>query len=177
MSQPSPSARPPVTPWHRQGWPWFLIFFPATAVVAGIATIWIAIESNDGLVVDDYYKQGLGIQKTLDRAREASRLALSGDLRINDSTLTLNLRSGIGAPVADAVFVTLTHPTQGGMDQTLSLIGQAGSYTAQINPLQMGRWNVLIEDESRSWRLTGTMHLPAETEVSLVPPPEKPVTR
>lgn len=147
---------------------------PATAVIAGIATIWIAIESDDGLVVDDYYKQGLAIQITLDRAREAGRLGLSADLRFDSETLALGLSSSNGAPLPEALFVTLTHPTQGGMDQSLSLVGQGGTYTAALKPLPMGRWNILLEDESRSWRLTGTIHLPTETTVRLIPPPKIP---
>ena len=34
----------PEEPWYRQGWPWFLIAFPAIAVVAGIATLVIGAE-------------------------------------------------------------------------------------------------------------------------------------
>ncbi len=33
MRSKKPEA--PVEPWYRQGWPWFLIALPATAVVAG----------------------------------------------------------------------------------------------------------------------------------------------
>ena len=45
-------------PWYREPWPWFLISLPATAVAAGITTVWIAATNADGLVVGDYYKAG-----------------------------------------------------------------------------------------------------------------------
>ena len=32
----------PVTPWYRQAWPWFLISLPATAVIAGSFTFYLA---------------------------------------------------------------------------------------------------------------------------------------
>jgi hypothetical protein len=37
-------------PWHRQLWPWLLIAPPAASIVGGVALLWIAIASNDGLV-------------------------------------------------------------------------------------------------------------------------------
>jgi len=46
---------PPVQelPWYRQFWPWFIIALPASAVVAGFVTLWLALSNPDHLVVDD----------------------------------------------------------------------------------------------------------------------------
>lgn len=45
-------------PWYRQFWPWFIIALPASAVVAGFITLWLAITNPDGLVVsDDQYQR------------------------------------------------------------------------------------------------------------------------
>ena len=43
-------------PWYREPWPWILMAGPATVVVAGIVTAWIAVANQDPLVVDNYYK-------------------------------------------------------------------------------------------------------------------------
>ena len=40
-------------PWYRQFWPWFIIALPASAVVAGLLTLWIAMSNPDYLVIDD----------------------------------------------------------------------------------------------------------------------------
>ena len=58
-------------PWYRQFWPWFLIALPATVVVAGLTTWWIAAHKADSLVVDDYYKEGLAINR---RCGSSSRI-------------------------------------------------------------------------------------------------------
>ena len=158
------------TAWYRQGWPWFLIALPASAVVAGFATLWFAVTSDDGLVVDDYYKQGLAIQKTMARATEAARLGLEADISISSEQVTVRLHSGQGAALPEALFFTITHPTRSHMDQHVSLVGGNGIYTARIQPLQTGRWHLVLEDESRAWRLTGATDLPTETEVRLIPP-------
>jgi hypothetical protein len=63
-----------LTPWYKQFWPWFLMALPASAVVAGIATVVIAMTNPDGLVKDDYYKAGLGINRTLEREQQAAAL-------------------------------------------------------------------------------------------------------
>src|SRR5574340_668345 len=54
-------------PWYREPWPWFLMSLPAVAVAAGLTTAWIAFKTADGLVVGDYYKEGLAINQTLER--------------------------------------------------------------------------------------------------------------
>jgi len=58
-------------PWYREPWPWIIIAGPASAVVAGVALLWLAIDSNDGLVVDDYYKEGLAINQVIRRDQAA----------------------------------------------------------------------------------------------------------
>ncbi len=40
-------------PWYREPWPWVLIALPLLAVVAGFATLWLALSNPDYLVVDD----------------------------------------------------------------------------------------------------------------------------
>ena len=49
-------------PWYRHGWVWFLAGIPASAIIAGSITIWIAVSTADSLVADDYYKEGLAIK-------------------------------------------------------------------------------------------------------------------
>lgn len=152
-------------PWFRQSWPWFLLSLPATAVIAGFITFWLAVESDDGLVADDYYKQGLALQQSIARDKEATRLGLAAQLRFDNGRVVLNLSSaGMAAP--NAVFLSLIHPTRPEMDRAISLVGDNGNYTASTDALD-GRWQVLLEDESRAWRLTGTIDLPSETEVRL----------
>ena len=79
MRSKKPEA--PVEPWYRQGWPWFLIALPATAVVAGIVTLVIAAKTFDGMVVDDYYKEGRAIVQTIGRVEHARELGLRAALR------------------------------------------------------------------------------------------------
>ena len=63
--QSIPQRKTPITPWYREPWPWLLMSGPATVIVAGIYTSVLAFSGTDGLVADDYYKQGLAMNKTL----------------------------------------------------------------------------------------------------------------
>lgn len=68
-------------PWYKQFWPWFIISLPLSAVIGGIATLVLALQSPNSMVVDDYYKAGLAINETLARERAAAEQGLSALLR------------------------------------------------------------------------------------------------
>ena len=61
----NPTARSTPRPWYRERWPWALLAGPAVVVVAAMATLWLAVTSDDGVVADDYYRRGLLINKDL----------------------------------------------------------------------------------------------------------------
>jgi uncharacterized protein len=52
-------------PWWRFPMVWMLISGPAVVVVAGFATLWLAIRIPDPVIDEDYYQHGLDINKTL----------------------------------------------------------------------------------------------------------------
>ena len=65
-------------PWWKHGYVWLLIAGPATVVVAGFATAWIALKSPDPLVESDYYRRGIEINRTLAARDKAKLPALQG---------------------------------------------------------------------------------------------------
>lgn len=58
-------------PWWKFGYVWLVISGPAVVVVAGFATLWLALANPETLVAQDYYRKGIEINKTLaaERAR------------------------------------------------------------------------------------------------------------
>jgi hypothetical protein len=137
-------------PWYRHRWPWILMAGPAAVVVAGAATIWIAFATADGLVAEDYYKQGLAINKVIAREEEARRLGVVADLSLSGGKILVNLRND--SP--PAVFAHLVHGTRAGYDQRLRLARTAaGTYEADLPELPAGRWRVAIEDPQARWRI------------------------
>lgn len=159
----------PMEPWYRQGWPWFLIAWPATAVVAGIATLIIAAKTFDGMVVDDYYKEGQAIVQTLGRVEQARRFGLRAALRVRSDSIHVELSATEPGSLPPRIRVTVAHPTRGGLDQHVVVAGSAGVYEIALNPLGTGRWLFVLEDEARSWRMDGAAYLPAEAEIRIDP--------
>lgn len=49
--------------WYRHGWVWFVLLIPFSAVLFGIFMIVAATQYPDDTVVDNYYKEGLAINK------------------------------------------------------------------------------------------------------------------
>jgi len=89
-------------PWYRHPWPWLLMAGPFIVVVAGLVTAYLAVVSNDGLVDDDYYKQGLAVNQISARDQRAAALALQAEvMRGADGAqirILLRARSGTVLP-------------------------------------------------------------------------------
>lgn len=154
-------------PWYREPWPWFLMSLPAIAVAAGLTTVWIAYESADGLVVGDYYKEGLAINQTLERDDAAHALALAATVKSEDGALVLSLAGHLTA-YPDQLILTLAHPTHQGMDHTLTLHHAGGSrYRATLPAMPDGKWHAQLTDAASTWRLAGVLHSPFRQAVTL----------
>jgi len=143
--------------WTRNPMVWMVIFFPSLAVVAGIITIFIAANTEDSLVVDDYYKQGLQINQVINHDKRAKELGLSAFVDANTQTgevlLTLSAQQDY-APENEITF-KLIHRTRSGLDQitVLSRIGNNNDYRGYLKPpIIAGRWTIQILSQ-QEWRL------------------------
>jgi hypothetical protein len=137
-------------PWYRHRWPWLLMSGPAAVLIAGAVTTWIAFASADGLVAEDYYKQGMAVNKLLAREQHARALGISLEATLSPSRISIELRGA--AP--EALFVHLAHSTRAGHDQRLRLAPtQPGLYEAELPALPAGRWHIVVEDPRASWRI------------------------
>ena len=158
------------TPWYRQRWPWLLMVMPFTAMVLGFVLLYLAITTNDGLVVDDYYRQGRAIDQTMARSAQAAELGLMADVTLRSGEIRLRLSAADGVELPRRIVVSVIHPTRAGFDQVMRLeSGYGGEYAGPMGPLTAGRWHVQIEDEARAWRLHGDVQVPDEATVRILP--------
>lgn len=143
-------------PWYKERWPWLLMAGPGLVIIAGIITLWLAVSSNDGLVSDDYYKQGLAVNQSLQRDHQADTLGLHGDLMRSGDNVRLLLSAQGAVDLPQEITLKLTHPTRAGQDQMvkMKLEGQ-GFYSGKLAAGASGRWLVSIEDPAAQWRLQG----------------------
>lgn len=160
------------TPWYRQFWPWFIMALPFSAVVASFATLIIATHDPDGLVADNYYKEGLAINQELERDRHAAALGLTGLARIDSTNhkLILTLENPTHAALASDIELRMIHPTRPHLDRTLVLVREADNrWTATLEAAAPGRWHLQLESAEGNWRVTGRLALPEQQQALLQP--------
>jgi hypothetical protein len=153
-------AREDTKPWYQQFWPWLLISIPAATAIAGFATIWLASREPVALVADDYYKEGLAINRDLAKDQAASQLQLSGELDFNRSADATLARLS-GNYVGQELKLAFIHPVEITLDQSIVLQRQAdGSYSGPL-PVREDRWYLELEGvgNTTEWRLKGEIDL------------------
>jgi hypothetical protein len=161
-------------PWYKDRWPWILMAGPAVVIVAGIVTVWLAVVSNDGLVTDDYYKQGLAVNQQLQREHRAGNLGLQGDVMRAGLNVRLLLRATEDASLPTTIVVKLAHPTRAGQDQMVKMVAEGqGFYSGKLAVEVTGRWLVSIEDPAGQWRLQGDWQADSEEPLRLTAKADK----
>lgn len=164
--------RPPredTEPWYKQFWPWFLISLPASVVVAAIVTINLAIETDDGLVSDDYYKEGLAIHKDAAISSRAKALGIAGRLAYESETSAVSfaLDRPLPAPTAQLTLL-IVHPTLPNRDQQVQLTAMDDRrYIGRVSPLEAASWKLKLFPEEESWRIEGRLQLPGSADTAL----------
>jgi hypothetical protein len=154
-----------VVPWYRQFWPWSLIGLLFLGVAGTSVLIVSAIDHPDPLVVDNYYKEGLAINRTLDQQRAAAAMGLQAQAHYDagDGVLSVRLsaRHDITAPALKLLFV---HATLADRDYSVELVRQSADvYRAQLKTLKPGNWDLMLEPEDKVWRLDAHLTLPAQS--------------
>lgn len=151
--QKTPSARP----WYREPWLWFLAV-PPLATVAFWAVVLTTMAERPSLVMDDYSKVGLVMEKTRERDAAASRLGVSGRLHVQRGPGRVAVALVGLDRQPERLTLRLTHPTDAKRDIVVELDRDAaGLYRGEIRHLAAGRRYVQLEPQSRDWRLAGVL--------------------
>lgn len=157
-------------PWYRQFWPWFLISIPAATVVASIATIKFAIDSSDGLVSENYYKEGLAIYRDADALLKAREFGIRANIVVSPDSraLAVDLRSKANQAFGP-LQLSLRHPTRARHDIRLALQATGpGHYEAMLpQDLADANWVVELSAPEAGWRLHGRMDIKNQKEMLL----------
>ncbi len=150
--------------WYHHGPVWLVVSIPFTAVVFGVLMFVMAAKTPSDLVVDDYYKEGKGINQRLQLDRRAGELGVSVELA-NVSEAGLTLTSG-----ADTRFIemNLYHVASqekdltAGFSHTSNGIFLLEEGAPNPGPLlaTKGVWYVELIDRENGWRLRQRVETP-----------------
>ncbi|WP_069470091.1 FixH family protein [Candidatus Marithrix sp. Canyon 246] len=150
--------------WYLEPYVWLVILFPTTAIIAGMFTLYLAIESDDGLVVDDYYKQGLEINRTLERDTAAVNYGLDANLQFNADAklIRLYLKANSDYQLPNTINLSFSHHTRSGFDQKVLLEKiDTGIYESVLPKLIAGTFTVQLAADN--WRLLKSADVPMTT--------------
>ena len=170
---PEPSTQPlePTAPWYRHRLVWLVIAIPAASVVAGIYLIYLATNTDHSMVVDDYYKQGMAINQSLQRDQAAADLGLSAQLEVSETgdMVTLSLNKGTLVDYPDRLSLHLQHATHADNDQLLNLVrAPDNQYIGYLKQkIREGVWHITLSQQD--WRLVDRVRWQTGLAVNLVP--------
>ncbi len=155
--------------WYREPLVWLLIGIPLSSVLMGGVMLWLAVDSFDGLVADDYYRRGLEINRVLARDQAAGRFGIAGELRLDATRTRLTLSaSGAGFVMPAEVALSLSYATRAGLDRAIVLSPVArGGFEGEPLRLRAGRW--YVQAAAGSWRITGMLNVPGSVRAELRP--------
>jgi len=151
-----------VEPWYKQFWPWFLIGLPLAIIIACGVTVYLAIVNPLNMVKQDYYKEGLTINKNLRQLALAEELGISLDGKIAEGqVLHVSLKAKESIQYPKALSLHFIHPLNSDQDRVLLLqptsasMGE-GSYLIAMQDkdvqdiLSVRRWYIQVAPNSES---------------------------
>lgn len=147
-------------PWYRQFWPWFLISLPATVVVAGFVTLYIANKYSDDLVADKPYKVGLAINIQLEKKLVAEQRGIEAYFKFlgvgDERRVEVQLQ---GDTQGEKLRLSLSHPLEADRDFEIPLLfSGSGLYIGRMPHAIAPRWHwTLISSGPTPWRLDGSI--------------------
>lgn len=160
----------PSRPWYREPWPWILMAGPAAVVAGSVVTAYLAVAHDDPLVVDSYYKEGLAINRVLERDRAARQAGYQARLLFSEDGSRVRVHLAAASALPDSLRLHMVHPTRAELDRAATLRAtQAGWYEGEIGLSAAPRWRVQLEDDRRGWRLTGEWRPDEGGVVALAP--------
>lgn len=140
-------------PWYKHPHVWLLITFPALAILGGIYMIYLAYTNKDGLVSDNYYKDGQKINERIALDQKTAAQGITAQLLLGDDQQSV--RVILNQAVEGELILKIAHPTRDGFDQTIHLKPQAAMMFAgkADHVIAQQRWQVELSDNKNNWRL------------------------
>ena len=131
---------------------WIMWLLPAAAVVAGLATLAIALRHADPALPAAYHWEGEHLDQDFAQQRLAASHGIEVDLDTTGGECSATLRHAPDDPAA--LNLMFTHSSDAGLDRVVLLRRtRAGQYRGACAPLPAGRWRLALEDAAGAWAI------------------------
>ena len=129
---------------------WLMWALPGGAVVAGLATLAIALHGADRPLPEAYHWEGERLDADFARQRAAVVLGVRVTFQAANGRCVAHLVSASGDPAA--LDVLLTHGIDAGLDRALRLPRVApGEYAADCESPPPGKWRIAVDEPAGAW--------------------------
>jgi len=155
--------------WYKQFWPWFLIVVPLSSMVLSFTMMNFAFNSEDSMVIDDYYKEGRSINLQIQKLQQAKVLNIATKTQVFADTV--EVRFITGAPDnGTALTLDFYHSTQKFKDFSVTLLRDAnGIYRAPFSGEVSGKWQLSLHPINEDWKIQQVISLPQANAFDLKP--------
>jgi len=137
---------------------WIMWLLPASAVLAGLATLAIALRHADRALPAGYHWEGEHLDQDFARQRLAAKLGIEVDLGMQAAgECTATLRHAPDDPAT--LTLQFAHSSDAGLDRVVLLRRlQPGLYRGACAPLPAGRWRVALDGGAWAMRAQFSGH-------------------
>lgn len=155
--------------WYKQFWPWFLIVVPLSSMVLSFTMMNLAFNTEDSMVIDDYYKEGRGINLQIQKLQQAKVLNIATKTQVLADSVEVTFISG-AADNGEALTLDFYHSTQKFKDFSVTLLRDAnGIYRAPLSSDVSGKWKLSLHPFDENWKIQKVVSLPQTNAFDLNP--------
>ena len=155
---------PSTNPWYKQPWLWFILSVPIASVILSSIMVSVAVIGKDSLVSDNYYKDGMGINQTIEQDKLAVQLNIIPVVTIQDTTVTVKIQSE-AMPTQAFLTLKLLHPTVSEKDLTIRLLPTPDGFIGDLPNKAEGRRYLDLYGFDNSWRIREEVYLPLNQHI------------
>ena len=143
---------------------------PALVIVAGFITLWIAISHPDPVLTDDYYKQGLTVNKVVDQYHAAANQGIKAQILRSGQELRIFASTKAGPLQSGALKFAIKNPAKPEQDQEITLENAgSGFYVGKLKQDVQGQRDVLLSDKAEIWIMAGKWQSDSQEPFNFIP--------
>ena len=157
----------PEQPWYKQVWVWFVIAIPASSVVTGIILVTVATKNADDLVLDDWYREGRGTNRSMAAENLAADFGIGVAAAAADGVTRFRFRATRDMVWPQQLTLLLRHRTLATEDREYILDHQLDDSYLLDEALPPGNWHIRISSEDVAWRLAGPTQIAADGSLQM----------
>lgn len=144
-------------PWYREPMVWLVAALPASVVIAGFATLAIAIAAGGADAVRETVQRSAQMQTTdLSPDRAALARALSGEVHVDADSGAVRVTLG-GEADALRLRMQWLHPAAAERDVETTLVAANGGWLGRVDLDRRHDWRLVVSDDAGRWRLVGRL--------------------